>query len=320
MTRPGWIAVAALAVMFAGCGAAPDSGYGGASASAAVSATSETSIGGSPTPPESMAAATEPAWSPLPPDRMLLGAAVRIAVPELNLREGPRLSAPKLDVLTPNDVLWLGISAPQGGPIEADGYTWYHGIAISNDSALPPLPQMLIGEGDAPQGWVAVGKGDSAYVTRLAPRCPSSPDFASVSFQLPAERLECFGSRPIVLEGTLGCDGCAPLPDGYEPVWLADPETGGLLSANVGETRGKLHLRYAPDGPTPPAAGSIVRVTGHFDDPAAQTCRMSVSPLFGMGAASAVPLDPAVAILICRQEFVVDAFQVLGMDPSFTTE
>jgi hypothetical protein len=43
--------------------------------------------------------------------------------------------------------------------------------------------------------------------------------------------------------------------------------------------------------------------------------------MLGLGwiavAATPMPVDPAIAIFICRQQFVVDSYEVIGVDPSF---
>jgi hypothetical protein len=59
--------------------------------------------------------------------------------------------------------------------------------------------------------------------------------------------------------------------------------------------------------------GSIVRVTGHFSDPASTTCTIST---FDGGRAVAV--DPRTAELFCRDQFVLDAVEVIGTDPTYT--
>jgi hypothetical protein len=237
----------------------------------------------------------------------LLGSAVQLTVAELNLRDGPSVAARRVASLTRGAVLEV-----VSGPVEAEGYTWYSGSVISASGGLPRLPQELDESGLPASGWLAVAKGPTPYVTLLAPRCPDIVDLLNVSAQLPSERLACFGSTRIVLQGVSGCDGCGGLAFGlFEPEWLIHPLTGEPL--RVAAAGPGIMVRFDPAGPARPAPGSIVRVTGHFDDPAAQTCRLGE----GGPDDTPVPVVPAIAILTCRQEFVVDSYEFLGMDPSF---
>jgi hypothetical protein len=75
-------------------------------------------------------------------------------------------------------------------------------------------------------------------------------------------------------------------------------------------TGAALDLHIAPDsGLAFPPEGSIVRVTGHFNDAAATTCVIT---------GTADPVDPEAAVLGCREAFVVDAFEITGTDPDFS--
>jgi hypothetical protein len=88
------------------------------------------------------------------------------------------------------------------------------------------------------------------------------------------------------------------------PAWLQDcvlPEW--LLASSktgTGEINGQLHALKRPD-----ATGDLkgvsrwVNVTGHFDDPAAATCRPPIGP-------DSVGQPPAGwFVLQCREQFVV---------------
>ena len=82
---------------------------------------------------------------------------------------------------------------------------------------------------------------------------------------------------------------------------------------DVSERLGPLTLRFAPDGPPRPDAGSIIRVTAHVND--ARSARCTIKEL-GEGD-SLVPVDPATAVTVCREQLVVDSYEVLGTDPEF---
>ncbi len=72
-------------------------------------------------------------------------------------------------------------------------------------------------------------------------------------------------------------------------------------------------MRVAPDsGLEIPADGSIVRVTGHYSDPASTTCSMAT-----FDGELAIAVDPRTAELYCREQFVVDSFEVIGTDADF---
>ncbi|MCA1571595.1 MAG: hypothetical protein LC798_14995 [Chloroflexi bacterium] len=108
-----------------------------------------------------------------------------------------------------------------------------------------------------------------------------------------------------------GCGGCAEEVRGtFDPAWLAMPRPGDFLSVAPRERFGPLDLRFPPDGPGRPEPGSIIRVVGHFDDPAARGCTVQPQD-------SAEPVMPEVAELHCREQFVVEAIEVLGTDEDF---
>jgi hypothetical protein len=74
-----------------------------------------------------------------------------------------------------------------------------------------------------------------------------------------------------------------------------------------------LLLRISPDSglQLPTVGGQILRVTGHFNDPAASTCEMSGQPIDGPA------ISPETAQLYCREQFVLDEYEVIGTDPDF---
>jgi hypothetical protein len=249
------------------------------------------------------------------------GAAVQVAVKELNLRENHSTSAKRVKLLARGDVVIISPTDNISfgyGPLKKGGYTWYPVMVTPfKDGALPALPAEPLANtgptGPPTWGWVASDDGSHQYLTALQPRCPTTVDLASVQGMLPAERLGCFGA-PIVLEGTYGCGGCGGAVAGtFKPNWLASPLSFGFLSVNASERLGPLALRFPPSGPTEPAAGSIIRVTVHVDDSRATKCVMAELD----DAGAPVPVDPRTAVLECREQLVVEALEVLGADPSF---
>ncbi len=277
--------------------------------------------------PQTSPGATAPAAPTATPDRPVVqvfppGAAVEVTVRELNLRRKPSTGSKRVETLArgtvlivmPADNISLG-----WGPVNADGYTWYP-VVLANvanpDLKLDPLPATpLVYGGEPTSGWVASHRGSELYLSPLPPRCPTTVDLANVTGMLPAERLACF-HEPFVLEGTFGCPSCGAIALGtYKPPWLATPVELDFLSVNAAEGIGPLALRFPPNGPTRPEAGSIIRVTVHVDDPRSTRCAITESD----GAGGTVEVDERTAVLFCRERLVVDSFDVIGTDPSFGT-
>jgi hypothetical protein len=113
----------------------------------------------------------------------------------------------------------------------------------------------------------------------------------------------CYGNASLTFYATWYGGGVADCPSAPEPAWLA---CSSFSLQALGDTRkvGAPQLFVAID---PSASISIpsepfpqVRVTGHYDDPAAQTCRETA--LVG----GATTLAPAAEMIeLCRRTFVV---------------
>ena len=203
------------------------------------------------------------------------------------------------------------------GPVASDGQPWYV-VALANnldpDGGLPPLPQYpLLPDADTDVGWVPGGDGATALIRPLEPRCPEVITFETLLGMLPAEWLACFDD-PFVLEGTFGCGGCGgaggPL---FSPAWLANPFESDFRPRWGDQFEFKtVGLHFKPSGPPKPVEGSVIRVTVHVDDPAAQRCTFTWAldePAF--------EVPESTAINWCRQRLVVDAYEVIGMDEEF---
>ncbi|MBA3689529.1 MAG: hypothetical protein H0W81_12005 [Chloroflexi bacterium] len=124
--------------------------------------------------------------------------------------------------------------------------------------------------------------------------------------------MACFANVPLTFDATVGSAGVVDCPGQHEPAWVYCPADGRLTL--VGETRkvGAPFLLVAVD----PAGGislsqysfdTNVRITGHYDDPAAQTCR-EIQPL-----PEESPRPVAEVIQACRPTFVVT--QVVPLEP-----
>jgi hypothetical protein len=112
----------------------------------------------------------------------------------------------------------------------------------------------------------------------------------------------CYGNAPLTFDATWPGGGVADCPAAPEPAWLA---CSAFSLQPAGDTRkvGAPQLFVAVDpsvSVSPYGPFAQVRVTGHFDDAAAQTCRET--QLAG-GAESLAPAAETVAR--CRATFVI---------------
>jgi hypothetical protein len=116
-----------------------------------------------------------------------------------------------------------------------------------------------------------------------------------------ADPVACYGHAPLTFDA-YSVSGVADCPVTVEPDWLACPQ-GSLMQ--VGETRkvGAPQLTVAIDPASGVSSGgnANVHVTGHFDDPAAQTCHETQRPPSVGGS----PEPIADSIERCRGTFVV---------------
>ena len=141
--------------------------------------------------------------------------------------------------------------------------------------------------------------------------CSSRPDDFLAFAALPAPKaIACFGARPFMFTAWAGlCADCnAYAPGTYTPRWLigggneftlAPVSSGDYATVAVQLTRTLVLNRGW--------ASNWVRVTGHYDDPAASTCRYTPDPLF-----PDPPMLPAETIRQCRTSFVVTQVKVVA--------
>ena len=263
-------------------------------------------------PPSAASSPPTPTSSPAPTpgfeapaDVLPPGSLVIVTGDGLRVREMPGLSGPVMATVDAGEVLWTS-----GSATEVDGIRWYLIYFAAGYRDWPAYPE------DTQFGWVAAGAGGQRYLELLPPRCPdAAPDLLALTKLTGWERLACFGDRPLTVTGTWGCPYCDGTTGGtHEPAWLASPLNFALLS--VRSSYGNpIGLRFPPDSGLqfPTVGGSILRVSGHFNDPAATTCVIS-----WMGYQEAEPLAGS-AELYCREQFVVDSYEVVGTDPDFPT-
>lgn len=228
----------------------------------------------------------------LPPNSIVV-----VVVDALQLRAGPSIGAAVTGLAVAGDQFKV---AGYFGPVEDDGLDWYR---------LGPAT-----DGDIDE-WAAVGSGADRYLEVVPPSCPpGDPDSATLSNMASEwDRLACFGDRSLSLEGTFGCGYCdGTMAGDFAPFWLAWPMGGQFLWADFQAGVGPLVVRGPPELALP-ETGSIVRITGHFSDPASTSC--TVSTFVGEVA---IAVDQRTAELYCREQFVIDTIEVTGTDPYYT--
>lgn len=258
----------------------------------------EPSASAVPSPSADASSTSEPSATPVPTSGFEAPAGIlppnsraRVTLDGLRIREQAGVTGAVLDTLPADSVVEV---SGWWGPSVVDGIEWY-AVVYHTDRF----------------GYAAAGADGNRYLELLPPRCEEiEPDLATLKGITAWERLACFGNRSLTFTGTYGCPVCGAFEPGtYEPGWLASPENLNYLGwPDI------LTLHFAPeDGLDAPANGSIVRVTGHFNDPASATC------MIGPPAGEPGPnVDPVMAELYCREQFVVDAYEIIGTDPDFT--
>jgi hypothetical protein len=120
----------------------------------------------------------------------------------------------------------------------------------------------------------------------------------------PLEALHCFGNNEIVVTGTIVTYSGYEGPFVWNPDWFG-PHIPMLIDAGGGNA---VQFHPHPDAnletPTP---GDVVRVTGHYEDPAATSCTVDTDPHY-----TGEPPSPAVVVLGCRATFVWTEYEVTG--------
>jgi hypothetical protein len=180
-------------------------------------------------------------------------------------------------------------------------------LAVSVESLVPRPSVQPASPTSAPTAFPTPPSPIPVPATTPAVDCVNPPpDIAALSDQ--ADPVACYGNAPL----TLGAYPVAVVVDcvPVEPAWLGCPSTQLML---VGETRkvGAPFLLVAVD----PASGisisehfyTNIRITGHYDDPAALTCRET-----GGSPAMGTPEPKAATIERCRRTFVVTRVVPLG--------
>jgi hypothetical protein len=179
------------------------------------------------------------------------------------------------------------------GPTQADGYDWY---------LVQALPG---GDPGGPFGWVAAASRDGeTWIDDVAETpCPSLPDDA-LQLSVTAEEvlLYCFGGSELAfeLDANVYCLAADAVP--IEPAWMGDG-----CEYLSGDACGSCGIPVAVEpqfGLLPGEELARWSFRGHFDDPAAASCRL-VSPVAG---------DPVPELVVhrCRTTFVLTSLIRVG--------
>jgi len=195
-----------------------------------------------------------------------------------------------------------------GEPTEASDLRWYR-VAPFDDVETCDDSCGLIGFVATP-----VSEAEDTWIEAVEVTCPSSPMTAEEIGALDAfEALHCYGRNEIEITGTLDLPLHGPIsPYRYSPGWLTQDSL--LFMRNAWWITYRPH----PDaGLEAPERGDVVRATGHFEDPAATDCRVTVDPDFFGGE---IPdefestIVPARVILDCRAAFAWSEYEVIGFE------
>lgn len=180
-----------------------------------------------------------------------------------------------------------------GGPVVTPTQDWFLVSAV------------LDGHAPGPFGWVAAASPDGVpWIQDIAPEtCPSLPDDVDRLGTIPEELLiHCFGGSELAFEhdANVYCLPADALP--IEPEWLSSG--CGYLSGDACGSCG-LNLAIEPGtGVLPTEQVAHWSVRGHFDDPAAGSCR-ATGPIVGDPSAEAI-------VFGCRTTFVLTSLRRLG--------
>jgi hypothetical protein len=247
----------------------------------------------------------------LPPDSV-----ARVVAGGLRVRGG-HAGAPEYDhilySLSAGDLVLIGSGPWSYVPAKAspDGRGWYevHVGGASIDSTADGGINGWVAEGDGGLEWLAAEPvtclGPATLALLLAP--PDQEDRWTTAW----ERLACQGGEQLELEGVSEalCFEGAESPYTFAPFFLASPDMcSGIvvddIDADGNHSSLALDLRYR-ENVAWPQRGDLLRVSGHFDDPASSTCTATAS-------FSPSLVDPEFLILFCRERFAVDEHTIIG--------
>src|SRR5262245_48590314 len=173
--------------------------------------------------------------------------------------------------------------------------------SVATPSIQPSVPS------STPRPTVVRSAPSSSSVAAQSSRgCPGEP--MTVDALLAADRA-CFGGRDVRVVGRVAPgDGHGGLASSVDPFWLVALPDGPDLwpsKACVNQGCDLLVVFFSPNGPRLDATPHQAEVTGHFDDPAAFTCR-------GVPTTDNYVPTTEEAVDLCRRAFVLVSERVLS--------
>jgi hypothetical protein len=195
-----------------------------------------------------------------------------------------------LVVLVVATLLLVGcsVAAPSESPATPSA-----GVAASGSPATP--------SGSAPPSPTAASVAPAT--SPMASGCVNPPpDLAAIVVLDPAARLACFGGSTLTFQATIlkPISDCGVGPR-ISPTWFCLPGIFLAISGAPNNELPPLAAYWAPGSGLIAASFPIdktVQITGHLDDPAARTCRLS-------STSGPSPEPAAEVVLGCRETFVV---------------
>jgi hypothetical protein len=263
--------------------------------------------------PSPAAASSSPSASPTgAPQVVEAPVGVLPAYATVSVERGPvaiRMAPDATSALVANVASGARLTIGFPSPLIVDGTLWY---AVSADDPTSA-------------GYAALDPTDgSVTVDRV--QCAAKPAGDAITLDDLAgptsgwTDLACYGNTEITVEGveiTSGLGGASP--GTWTPGWLAYP-FGSLVLVPEGNPTAtvQIHLQPSvvlpsPDPSLPLGTVPLIRVSGHFDDPASGGCSVIDVPLgeaFAGGPSANV--DPASAAIYCREQFVATSLTVIG--------
>jgi hypothetical protein len=309
------LAIALIAAVLAACAGA-GSGTGTPSPTPADQPSPSPVVTPSPTPSPSASPSPTVTPSPVPndasePPALVEGGLAEVLIDGLNVREAAGLSSPVITfqygdfnaLQTVSHQLAAGAHAiVLDGPVEADGQWWFQ--LATGQPLLPPRTVFI--------GWAAAGTVADPWLQADSTWCPSGPGVADLIGLTNLERLGCYGSESLTFDAagvrypqSAGLGGACQ-SDPAAPRWLiCDNVNYSYVTPPGGDDSQSFLLHFDPNGTQPwvdplTTQGVPMRITGHFDDPAAADCAIG----FDDAAAAVVPITE------CRTLFVVDSLTV----------
>jgi hypothetical protein len=186
------------------------------------------------------------------------------------------------------------------GPEEMDGETWY--------AVLPEDP------GIGRYGWVRAMVDDEPVLGEKGIECPSFSDWAAYNQLSAARRLACSDGEPVTVDvvidawpepqptSAFACMAFPYIPGRppcqATPAWLASP-TGVDVTGPGDITFPALDPEHLAQSALP-TTPTVMRVTGRYEHPAADDCRVT-NPATGEEL-----MVPAEAAIYCRARFVIE--------------